>query len=375
MKTANDFYIILYAKYPWLEKLVCDMSLAITVVGGASRRFIERGELCSDIDIEVRFPGRGKEEFDELWQSFQKQLSQYCGHEPKSLEFNIFRIELPDAQLEFSPVRVESYNDSKSHKNFVADYFTNLSAHEAFKRRDITINAIGITAIKTKQWYDDPFDGRSDLENNIIRACSDDFARDPIRFFRAIRFSITQNAKIDSSLRMIMHQMDINHTSKFWLQYEAQKSKHCGYFFKECLQYSSFQQFCDNQFSLNLSELNAQIFEIKDFDLFINLLSQCCDVDRFVSYFQLKRKRADHCCELLSLTLLKEPSIDQVARIISLYQELHSWQEFEQYFHAIHPKWSKLISSYNNFQYDLSRVDPKERSRVKLIKFLKGHHD
>jgi len=58
--------------------------------------------------------------------------------------------------------------------------------YQDLERRDFTINAL---AMDLKGNLIDPLDGRSDLERNALRACSDQsFPNDPMRIFRAFRF-------------------------------------------------------------------------------------------------------------------------------------------------------------------------------------------
>lgn len=67
-------------------------------------------------------------------------------------------------------------------------------------RRDFTMNAI---AKDTDGSYIDPFDGRKDIENRIIRAVGDPMDRlteDALRAVRAIRFRVTKGMVMDGEL-------------------------------------------------------------------------------------------------------------------------------------------------------------------------------
>ncbi len=66
------------------------------------------------------------------------------------------------------------------------------SLEEDLARRDFTINAIAADALTGAIL--DPFDGRKDLENGVIRAVGDPLDRmrdDPLRMLRAVRFETT----------------------------------------------------------------------------------------------------------------------------------------------------------------------------------------
>jgi tRNA nucleotidyltransferase (CCA-adding enzyme) len=57
---------------------------------------------------------------------------------------------------------------------------------EAASRRDFTINAISYDPL-TKEIID-PYNGREDLKNKILRHTSDSFSDDPLRLLRAMQF-------------------------------------------------------------------------------------------------------------------------------------------------------------------------------------------
>jgi len=63
----------------------------------------------------------------------------------------------------------------------------NISIEEDLSRRDLTINAIARN-IKTGEIID-PFHGKEDIHNKIIRHVSDAFREDPVRILRTARFS------------------------------------------------------------------------------------------------------------------------------------------------------------------------------------------
>ena len=71
------------------------------------------------------------------------------------------------------------------HKGFDVVSDPGLSYEEAFARRDFTINAIGL---KEDGTFVDPFGGREDLKNGILRATSPAFKEDPLRVLRGAQF-------------------------------------------------------------------------------------------------------------------------------------------------------------------------------------------
>lgn len=72
------------------------------------------------------------------------------------------------------------------------------------KRRDFTMNAIAKDADGT---LIDPFNGRQDIDDRVIRAVGYAFERlseDALRAVRALRFSVTKGFRIDPELRFAM---------------------------------------------------------------------------------------------------------------------------------------------------------------------------
>lgn len=97
--------------------------------------------------------------------------------------------------LEVTTYRIESkYSDKRHPDNIV---FTD-NIEKDLSRRDFTVNAMAINLKnlekKTKQTIIDPFNGKKDLKNKIIRAVGvpdKRFSEDILRIIRAIRFATT----------------------------------------------------------------------------------------------------------------------------------------------------------------------------------------
>jgi tRNA nucleotidyltransferase (CCA-adding enzyme) len=76
----------------------------------------------------------------------------------------------------------------RGHRGFVIEGDPSMSIAEATRRRDFTINAILQDPLSGE--VIDPFQGKSDVENRIIRAVSaDTFAEDSLRVLRAAQFA------------------------------------------------------------------------------------------------------------------------------------------------------------------------------------------
>lgn len=176
-----------------LLKLIENNDFKIIIVGGAVRNFLLFNKIDSDLDLEIR--GRHDESVEKsysrliyLLQSFQLTFE----------ELPYYIIKLKQYNLEFAFPRVETFLDEKlDHKNFRAEFSNSYSVFQSFLRRDFTINAIGMNLAGD---LIDPYNGKADLENKILKKISNDCYRDPVRFLRLIRFSLQFQMAIESNI-------------------------------------------------------------------------------------------------------------------------------------------------------------------------------
>jgi tRNA nucleotidyltransferase (CCA-adding enzyme) len=73
------------------------------------------------------------------------------------------------------------------HRGFDVDIDPNMTLDEAAKRRDFTVNAMYYDILEDA--IVDPLNGLRDLEDKILRHCSDRFPEDPLRVLRAMQFA------------------------------------------------------------------------------------------------------------------------------------------------------------------------------------------
>lgn len=105
-----------------------------------------------------------------------------------------FRFPEFDEQYEITCYRADGRYTDGRHPNEVS-YARTLE--EDLKRRDFTCNAIAWNPIKG---YVDPFNGRQDIENKIIRCVGNPeerFSEDALRIIRLVRFALKYNFEID----------------------------------------------------------------------------------------------------------------------------------------------------------------------------------
>lgn len=164
------------------------MQLKAWVVGGFVRDSILKRE-NKDIDIVV--VGNGVD----FAQAVAKNFNNDCSLSVFK-NFGTAQIKFDDWIIEFIGARKESYRRD-SRKPIVE----NGTLIDDQNRRDFTINAIylSLNSDNFGELYD-PFNGVQDLQNMVIRTCSNPditFSDDPLRMLRAIRFASRLNFRIE----------------------------------------------------------------------------------------------------------------------------------------------------------------------------------
>ncbi len=105
------------------------------------------------------------------------------GYKAVGKEFPVFIH--PDSGEEYALARTER-KSGPGYKGFVFNTSDDITLEQDLERRDITINAI---ARDENGDLIDPYNGRNDLENKVIRHVSDAFVEDPLRVLRVARFA------------------------------------------------------------------------------------------------------------------------------------------------------------------------------------------
>lgn len=91
----------------------------------------------------------------------------------------------PHSKEEYALARTERKSGQGYH-GFEMDVSQSVTLEQDLKRRDLTINAI---AMDEQGRYFDPFQGRVDLKNKVLRHISPSFCEDPLRVLRVARFA------------------------------------------------------------------------------------------------------------------------------------------------------------------------------------------
>jgi tRNA nucleotidyltransferase (CCA-adding enzyme) len=121
--------------------------------------------------------------------SQEKLLSILSKHGKPNLigkAFGVVHLSRQNIHYDFSFPRTESKTGS-GHRAFEVQTDPNLSFEEAAKRRDFTINAMGMELPNLE--LADPYNGSKDLESKILRHVSEAFAEDSLRVLRAVQFA------------------------------------------------------------------------------------------------------------------------------------------------------------------------------------------
>jgi putative nucleotidyltransferase with HDIG domain len=175
---------------------------SVYVVGGYVRDMLLAGDsvMESRRDLDFTVVGDAIEFAKSLKQKFAaKNLVVYK-------RFGTAMLEVGEFKLEFVSAREESYAaDSRKPMVKKADLKSDLS------RRDFAINAIAV-GLNSGDWLKlfDPFDGKADLQERIIRTPLDPeitFQDDPLRILRAIRFAAALRFHIDTATKAALKKM------------------------------------------------------------------------------------------------------------------------------------------------------------------------
>ena len=105
---------------------------------------------------------------------------------------------------EFALARIER-KSGKGHKEFDIITDKKITIYDDLKRRDITINSIAKNVLTGE--IIDPYGGREDLKNGKIKATSEAFSEDPLRVYRAARFSCKFNFEIEENTLKLMNSL------------------------------------------------------------------------------------------------------------------------------------------------------------------------
>ena len=119
--------------------------------------------------------------------------------------FGVLRVKGVDA--DFSLPRRDSKSGS-GHRGFDIAFDPDLDFAEASRRRDLTVNSIGLDPLSGEIL--DPHGGRADLERGVLRATDPGhFAEDPLRGLRTAQFAARLEMAPDAQLTGLCSKLDV----------------------------------------------------------------------------------------------------------------------------------------------------------------------
>ena len=180
---------------PIFQKLLANGAYPLLIGGFVRDSLLNR--TSKDIDIEVYKI--------KSYTDLEKILAEFGSVCTVGKSFGVCKLLVQDLDLDFTLPRVEK-KIASGHKGFEICIDTDLAFTQATRRRDFTINAIAYD-IQTKKILD-PFKGREDLQNKILRAVDPQtFVEDPLRVMRALQFCARFELTMENKLFHLCQEM------------------------------------------------------------------------------------------------------------------------------------------------------------------------
>lgn len=145
------------------------------------------------------------------------------GYQQVGKDFPVFLN--PKTKEEYALARTER-KSSAGYTGFICDFSPTITLEQDLIRRDLTINAM---AQSEEGKIIDPYGGKQDLENRILRHISPAFSEDPLRVLRVARFAARYHSlgfKIASETLSLMTELaqsgELQHLTaeRVWLETE-----------------------------------------------------------------------------------------------------------------------------------------------------------
>ena len=109
------------------------------------------------------------------------------GYLPVGRDFPVFL--QPETREEYALARTEP-KSGRGYRGFVVQSSPDVTLEEDLARRDLTINAIAVSAEPSSATgHFDPYGGERDLHDRVLRHVTDSFREDPVRILRVARFA------------------------------------------------------------------------------------------------------------------------------------------------------------------------------------------
>ena len=206
----------------------------------------------------------------------------------------------PNTKEEYALARTER-KKSKGHKGFIFHADKNVTLIEDLKRRDLRINAI---AQSESGEIIDPYNGKKDIKNKVLRKVSDAFQEDPLRVLRVARFAsklkyldFSIEKETLNTMKTISKSNELKTLSseRIWNEtYKALKEKNPEEYFKVLTQSEAIYKIAKN-FDMDLMVFKRISSEILEPELRWASLAtnRDCNIDDLNKAFGVPRKIKD----------------------------------------------------------------------------------
>jgi tRNA nucleotidyltransferase (CCA-adding enzyme) len=182
------------------------------LVGGVVRdNLLELADEARDFDIEIYHISQ---------ETLLSVLSKHGKPNLIGKAFGVVHLSRNGIHYDFSFPRTES-KVGTGHRGFDVQTNPNMSFEEAAKRRDFTINAMGMELPGMELC--DPYGGKKDLENKILRHVSDAFAEDSLRVLRGVQFAARFELKAAKETVELCRTLSLNDLSRERIEEEFRK--------------------------------------------------------------------------------------------------------------------------------------------------------
>lgn len=160
-----------------------------------------RGEPSKDVDVEV---------FGIPQDGVASLLSRFGRVEAVGQSFPVYKLidNTHTGDIDVALPRRES-KQGRGHRGFDVHGDPSMTFVDAARRRDFTINAIGLDPLSGE--YLDPFDGKVDIERRLLRAVdTSTFGDDSLRVLRALQFAARFEYALDDATAVLCRELPLD---------------------------------------------------------------------------------------------------------------------------------------------------------------------
>ncbi len=303
----------------------------------------------------------------------------------------------PVTKDEYALARKEKKSGVGYH-GFAVDFSPTVTLEEDLSRRDLTINAIAYDPDKKE--FVDPYEGRLDIQNKILKHVSDAFIEDPLRVFRLARFhallpDFTIDQKTIDLVKEIIKSQEIKELARERIFQEIIKAHTRDHqpslFWNFLIDYNALEFIVGEP--INLLELKETFNQLKNSNIAPSHKILLSFLDKIRSYLlkfnielekklpltavlikelktiklardlvQDKKNEAERILEIL----MYSRALHQLEKVIHLIDFLNIGLSEQELFNLVH-----LLKSFN-FEEELVRIAPAQRTFFIKSKYLEA---